>query len=175
MEIIDLYDNERKLTGEKIVRGSEIPSDRYRIVVHIVVISDDDKMLIQKRIDSKKKWPGKWDVSVGGAVQSGESSNIASERELFEELGLKYDFSKARPTISVAFDRGFDDYFVIKYSETSGEIKLQDTEVSDFKWASENEILDMIDSGDFIPYRKQLINLFFSLYNSNGGFVVDKY
>ena len=58
MEIIDLYDNERKLTGEKIVRGSEIPSDRYRIVVHIVVISDDDKMLIQKRIDSKKKWPG---------------------------------------------------------------------------------------------------------------------
>ena len=51
-------------------------------------------MLIQQRQTIKKVFPNFWDISVGGCVCSGEDSWQGAERELFEEIGVKYDFSK---------------------------------------------------------------------------------
>ena len=42
-------------------------------------------------------------------------------------------------------------------------------EVQDAKWASINEILEMIDEETFIPYHKSLVELLFALRGSSTG------
>ena len=42
----------------------------------------------KKEVPSKKLWPNKWDVTVGGHVESGEFGSQTIIRECKEELGI---------------------------------------------------------------------------------------
>ena len=70
MEKRDLYDSERNITGETILKGEKIPPNRYIIVVLVFIQNSEGKFLIQKR--SKRK-NGKY-ATTGGHPKSGESS-----------------------------------------------------------------------------------------------------
>ena len=73
-----------------------------------------------------------------------------------------YDFANERPYLTVNFDCGFDDYFIIHpQSVDPASLVLQESEVQAVRFADCDEILNMIDSGEFIPYRKSLIRLLF--------------
>ena len=50
MEIIDLYDENKILTGEKIKRGDEIPNDRYKLSIHIWIVNSYGKNLYTKKV-----------------------------------------------------------------------------------------------------------------------------
>lgn len=53
------------------------------------------------------------------------------------------------------------------------EFCLQPEEVQSVKWAALEEIISMIDSGEFIPYHKDLIRLLFFMKNRRGTFTRD--
>ena len=168
MEEWDLYDKNRIPTGKTVSRREDVRPGSYRCVVHIVIISSENKMLIQHRNALKKGWADHWDVSVGGHVISGETSSQGAQRELMEELGITKDFSDLRPSFTVSFETGFDDFYILKMDIAPEQLILQEEEVTDVKWASEDEILRMIDSGDFIPYHKSLISLLFAMKDQLG-------
>lgn len=50
-------------------------------------------------------------------------------------------------------------------------LRLQPEEVQAVKWASLEEILQMIEAGVFIPYHKELIRLLFYMRNHRGTFL----
>ena len=170
MELFDLYDDERRLTGETIERGAPLPESRYHLVIHICILGSDGKMLIQQRQPFKKSFPGKWDVSVGGSAVAGENSRQAASRELYEELGISHDFSHDRPMLKVHFERGFDDVYVIHKDIAVSELKLQAEEVQAAKWADRDEIYSLIDSSAFIPYYKSYIDMLFNYRTKRGNF-----
>jgi isopentenyldiphosphate isomerase len=118
-------------------------------------------MLIQQRQPFKRGWSNLWDISVGGSAVSGDSSRSAAERETLEELGLSIDLADVRPTLTVHWEHGFDDYYVLTRSVDLNALRLQYEEVQAVRWASKEEILQMIDNGLFIPYEKSLIELLF--------------
>lgn len=60
--------------------------------VHVLVLGQDGRLLLQKRSLSKDVQPGKWDTSVGGHVGFGQSYEEAARREAAEELGLELSF-----------------------------------------------------------------------------------
>lgn len=60
---------------------------RHR-AVHILVFSEDDQILLQKRSPTKDINPGLWDTSAAGHVDWGESYDDCAARELGEELGI---------------------------------------------------------------------------------------
>ena len=171
MELFDLYDDERKFTGETIERGKPLPENRYHLVIHICIFNSDGKMLIQQRQPFKKSFPGKWDVSVGGSAVAGENSRQAASRELYEELGISHDFLHDRPMLTVHFESGFDDVYVIHKDIAVSELKLQPEEVQAAKWVDRDEIYSLIDSGTFIPYYKSFIDMLFN-YRTNRGNIV---
>ena len=167
-EIIDLYDVNREHTGLTAVRGEKLPEDTYRMVVHVCIFNNKGEMLIQKRADDIVRWPGYWDVSVGGGASAGDDSRSAAERETAEELGLHIDFSDRRPVITVNFSDGFDDFYTVQEDISLEELNLQKEEVAGAKWATMDKVYDMIDEGTFIPYQKDLIGYLFFAREGRG-------
>ena len=110
-------------------------------------------------------------IIFGGSAVAGENSRQAASRELYEELGISHDFLHDRPMLTVHFERGFDDVYVIHKDIAVSELKLQLEEVQAAKWADRDEIYSLIDSGTFIPYYKSFIDMLFN-YRTNRGNIV---
>ena len=117
----------------------------------------------------KKTKPNMWDLTLGGCVRAGETSKQAVQRELFEELGIKYDFSDERAYFTINFENGLDDYYLIEQDISLKKIKFIDGEVQNVKWASEKEILMMLENGEFIEYYPSLISLLFEMRHGQRG------
>lgn len=128
-------------------------------------------MLIQQRQPFKANWANMWDLSAGGCVVSGETSPQGAQRELFEELGLDVDFSQTPPAFSVTFQGGFDDYYILERDLDLKTLRFQPEEVQNAKWASLEEVLAMVDRGEFISYQKAFLEFLFSPKERNGTLV----
>ena len=161
MELFDLYTADRVKTDRTMVRGEPTPEGYYRLVVHVCIFNPEGQMLIQQRQPFKRGWSNLWDITVGGCAISGDNSQSAAERETLEELGLSIDLSDARPTMTIHWEHGFDDYYVLTQDVDLDSLRLQYEEVQAVRWASLDEILQMIDDGRFIPYEKSQIELLF--------------
>lgn len=168
MELWDVYDKDRSKTGKTMVRGEEFAEGCYHMVVHVCIFNAKGEMLIQQRQPFKEGWPDMWDVTVGGSAVSGESSQDAIERELFEEIGLKQDFRNIRPQLTINFDKGFNDIYLIEREVDLDSLTLQPEEVQRVKWASQEEIFRMMESGEFIPYYEPLLQLLFEMRKGYG-------
>ena len=88
MERWDLYTQDRKLTGQTMVRGEAIPAGLYHLVVGIWTINSQGRVLLTLRHPNKEVYPNTWENS-GGAAKAGESSLEAAQRELEEETGYR--------------------------------------------------------------------------------------
>ena len=166
MEMLDLYDKDKRLTNIQVSRGVKVPKGYYRLVVHMCIFNKEGKMLIQKRA-AHKHWGSKWDISVGGCVTAGETSGESATREIKEEIGLDIDLTNTRCNFTFTFEDGFDDVYLINVDDIDlSTLKLQESEVSDVSWASMDEILDMIKNDEFIMYYESYIKLLFEFRNA---------
>ncbi|MEK4252747.1 NUDIX hydrolase [Ureibacillus sp. FSL K6-2830] len=161
MEKWDLYDIHRNKLAKQIVRGDKMASDEFHLVVHVCIFNSQGEMLIQQRQPFKKEWPNLWDITCGGSAIAGETSQQAASRELFEELGIHYNFEQIRPQFTINFERGFNDYYLIEYDVNLNELTLQSDEVQAIKWASKEEIIALINQKKFIPYYESIIAYLF--------------
>jgi isopentenyldiphosphate isomerase len=168
MESWTMYDKLRQPTGREINRGERIRPGDYHLVVHVCIFNLKGEMLIQQRQPFKQGWSGMWDISVGGSAVAGDSSQRAAEREVFEEIGYKLSLEGALPHMTINTDNVFDDIYIVNADVDIGSLSLQYEEVKQVKWASCEEILKMIDSGEFIPYSKGFIMLLFDMKNRRG-------
>ncbi len=168
MELWDVYDVERKKTNRTMVRGEEFQAGDYHLVVHVCIFNSNGEMLIQQRQPFKIGWSNLWDVTVGGSATAGDSSQTAAQRELYEEIGLELNFENLRPHFTSHFERGFDDIYLIEKNVDLHTLKLQYEEVQAVKWASKEEILAMIKTGEFIPYYESWIQLLFDTRKQRG-------
>ena len=168
MELWDIYDENRAVTGRYMVRGEPIaPGDRH-LVVSICVFNSRGQMLIQRRQPFKSGWSGYWDISAGGAAVRGDDSRSAAHRELWEEIGLDVDFSGLTPQLTMNSPEAYQDIYLIHQDVDADSLTLQKEEVAAVRWAAREEIHQMIDSGVFIPYYHSLIDLLFSMRHGYG-------
>lgn len=153
MEIFDIYNAQKKLTGKTGTRGIPLKAGEFRYVVRIIIFNDEGtKVLIQQRQSTKTIWPNYWDFTASGGVISGEDLHEAASRELFEEMGIKVDFSNIPSRLTIRFYEGWSEIFIIQKNVKLEDLKLQENEVSDAKWVTENELNDLIETGKFIPF-----------------------
>lgn len=166
MEFWDVYDKARRLKGYKIMRGGDrrLGKDEYHLTCHICVFSSDGRMLIQKRADFKGLWGGLWDITAGGSVLAGESSQAGASRELSEEVGVAYDFSSCAPMMTFYHRDCISDYFFATADVDPSALRLQGSEVSTVRYATREEMLEMLNSGKFVPYKPSFINLIFDMH-----------
>lgn len=173
MELWDIYDIDRVRTGRVAQRGKPaseggMGEGEYHLVVHICVFNGRGQLLLQQRQKDKEGYPNLWDVSAAGSALAGENSAAAASRELREELGLVHDFTKERPFWTTHFERGFDDWYFIRMEADISDLRLQPEEVQDARWADLAEIERMLDSGEMVPYYRDLVRLWFVMKDHRG-------
>jgi len=152
MEILDIYNGDRQITGRTIVRGNKVNSGDYILVVHVWIINDHGELLIQKRQPWKKMYPDIWDCAVAGAAQKGDDSANAAVREAKEELDIELNISKGRILFTDKFSFGFDDIWLVTQDIDIENIKLQQSEVAEAKWVTREKLGEMVEKGEFIEY-----------------------
>ena len=151
-EYWDIYDENRNKTGRTHLRGDEMQSGDYHLVIHVCIFNSKNELLIQRRHPDKIGWPGIWDISAAGSALQDEDSRLAAIREVKEELGIEINLDGLRPHFTINFDQGFDDYWFIEQEIDLKDITLQPEEVVDAKWVQEDELIKLLEAGQFIPY-----------------------
>ena len=168
MELVDLYNEDRVPLGRTGERMAPKGPGEYRMVVHICVFDSGGRMLIQQRSMKKFSLPGMWDVAAAGGVDAGETSRQGAQREFREELGYPLDLDGLRPSVTVNFDGGFDDFYLLTRDLALEELTLQREEVAAVRYVTLEELLDMADGGTFIPYPKSFLRFLFDMRKQFG-------
>ena len=152
MEYFDIYDKNRNKTGKIIRRGERMNDDEYHLIVHVWLVNSDGKYLLQKR-GKTKNGAGLW-AATGGNVISGEDTIDCAIRETKEEIGI--DITKLE---GVVFDSRIYhlndqnyicDSFLYKCDVDIKDLRFQETEVQNAKWATLSDIEQMLSDGIFI-------------------------
>lgn len=85
-DIFDIVDENDRVVGQAPRSEAHAKQLRHR-AVHILIFNNEGEVFMQKRSKTKDTWPGAWDSSCSGHVDSGEDYKTAALRELDEELG----------------------------------------------------------------------------------------
>lgn len=120
-------------------------------VVHLHLISPDGRIYLQKRSSRKKIQPGKWDTSVGGHIDSGETMESALFRETREELGIE-EFSP-RPLKTYRWESEQEVEQVNSHWALweGPEPRFDPEEIDEGRWWTADEIEDQLDKDTFTP------------------------
>jgi len=141
MELFDVYDSNRNLLGYSKARGDKLLDNEYNMGIETWIINDH-KLLMTKR-SLEKSHPGKWEVP-GGCSQIGESSIDTLTRELKEEVNIDIkDNYKLLDT--VMYKKMFVDIYTSNIKVDLDKVSLQKEEVSDIKFFTKEEFLNMKD------------------------------
>lgn len=153
-ELWDVLDENRQFT-ERVIKRSEWKinpnGSDYHLVVHIWIRNRAGEWLISKRTENKH-FPLMWECT-GGSVVSGEDSISGALREVREELGIHLDGNNGYLYKSIKREiyNDFCDVWVFNHDCDIDDVVFQEGETCDAMWASGDEILKMIDSGEFVP------------------------
>ena len=158
MELWDLYDKDRNLTGKTHQRGTWIEDGYYHLVVHVWIKNKDDKYLISRRDASREAYPLLLECP-GGSVLKGETSREGAIRETLEEVGI--DLTNAHgEVIHTEIREHFHDIYDAWLFCYDGEVDLSKAttnEVCEVMWMSKEEIKNAYLSGELVPTLKYFV------------------
>lgn len=144
VEYRDLYDENKQVTGKTFIKGEQVPKGYYYLIVTIV-IKNNDKYLIQKRVERKG---GRWALT-GGHPKAGETSLEGIREEVKEELGI--DITNDNPILfkTITHNDQFFDLYYLEKDININDIKIQKEEVDDVCYATKDEIIKMHNENKF--------------------------
>jgi len=126
----------------------------FLLAVKAIARDSEGRILLLKRSDAARLYPGKWDLP-GGKVDPGESFDDALIREVAEETGLSINLTGVAGAAEFELPTA---RFAVLFMEarcTGSEARLSGEHVA-YRWASPSELADIDFSdelGDFMRAR----------------------
>ena len=143
MELVKVLDKKNEYTGN--IKGrKELVENEYRNLVHIWVINSKGELLIQKRSALKKHYPNLWSVT-SGCVHYDETFVDTCKRELKEEINVDLNEDNLEYVMSYKLKEVVVQVYTLYQDVDVSKIKLQEEEVSDYKFVTKEELLEMIE------------------------------
>lgn len=158
IELWEALDDKGNPTGEIMEKYDKSFFDRglYHLGADVWIINSKNEILIQKRAASKRLEPNVWAMT-GGSVAVGENSIETIVRESKEELDINIEQDKLKLVTKFKTGNVFIDTYILKCDYDISKMKLQKEEVSDVKWATWNEIDELVENGQFIKHRWEFV------------------
>ncbi len=142
MELNDVYDRDRRLTGRTHRRGTPWRAGEFGLVVCVWIYDGRGHVLLTRRAKGKS-YAGTWENS-GGAAKAGESSLQAIVRELYEETGIHAAPEEFELLCSTRDRNIFYDHYCLRRDTPVEQVRLQPGETDAVKWVSFQQVHEMI-------------------------------
>ena len=138
-EIFDVVDERDEVVGQS-TRGEVHRLGLRHRAVHVLVFNRRGEVFLQKRSLKKDTFPGAWDSSTSGHLDSGEDYDICAVRELREEIGLAVEKPPAQ-LFKIAACPETDAEFVRVYRcQAEGPFRLHPDEIETGGWFAPEKV-----------------------------------
>ena len=148
-EIWDIYDSNRNLTGRTHRRIDPLPDGDYHLVAVVCIQNSKGEFLLTKRAPNKG-YPYKWEFQ-GGAAVAGDDSITTAIKEAREEAGLILNPENGELVLTRKSHDTFFDVWLFRQNCNIEDVVLQEGETIDAKYATADEIRNMIQNQAFTP------------------------
>jgi len=158
---IVVVDENDKIIGSKPRDVVDKEKLRYR-AAGLWIKNSNGKSLLARRAYTKTHYPGRWGPAVAGTVDEGESYEDNMIKEIKEELGLQnIKFEQASKTKTSGEYNHFTQWFISIINKPAKDFKIQEEEVAEVKWFSEEEFLEQLKKNpkEFIPKMKEYFDM----------------
>ena len=156
MELLDVYDNDGKITGKVVERDTykeNLSKDEHIGVAQIFIENNNGDFLIE---ESAKTTGFKY-LPVSGHITSGETPKEAIIREAKEEIGLDISNEDVKDVGSFIIDRPVRFIFYLKKDIDLTTLKLQPEEVESVSYKSATEMMYLIEKGLMHPVHRDIV------------------
>lgn len=156
MELLDVYDNEGKITGKVVERDTykeNLSKDEHIGIAQIFIENNNGDFLIE---ESAKTTGFKY-LPVSGHITSGETPKEAIIREAKEEIGLDISNEDVKDVGSFIIDRPVRFIFYLKKDIDLTTLKLQPEEVESVSYKSATEMMYLIEKGLMHPVHRDIV------------------
>jgi isopentenyl-diphosphate delta-isomerase type 1 len=151
-EIFDIVDE-----SDSVV-GSASREEVHRLGLlhrssHLLVFDSMERVLLQKRSSEKDSFPGRWDSSVSGHVDSGEGYDQCIVRETSEEIGIDLSEVPEKLFKIDACEETAQEFTWVYRTLNEGPFSVNREEISEVKWFNKDDVGRLLeDRGeDFSP------------------------
>ncbi|MEU8360973.1 NUDIX domain-containing protein [Nonomuraea sp. NPDC048882] len=147
-ELVERVDERDRVLG--VVDRAEAERRRWMHRIATTICRDPiGRILVLRRAEQHARFPGHYDVMVGGAVNVGESYEDAAARELAEELGadvpVRFMFK------FLCLDGVGPVWFGVHEAVISQPLVPDASEIAWNAWLTELELREVVDRWPFVP------------------------
>jgi isopentenyl-diphosphate delta-isomerase len=142
-EIFDIV-NERDEVIGRLPRPQVHREGHKHRAVHVLVFNARGDVFLQKRSMTKDTFPGAWDSSASGHVDSGEEYDACAVRELREELGLAIASPPLRLLKIAACAATGQEFCWVYRLASEGPFVLHPEEIESGEWFTPARVTELI-------------------------------
>jgi isopentenyl-diphosphate Delta-isomerase len=140
-ELFDVVDAQDRVIG-KAPRGEVHAKKLLHRATHVLVHDEAGRLFLQRRSLGKDSFPGCWDSSCSGHLDSGEDYPNAARRELGEEIGWHDASLPLRPLVKLGAGEETGNEFIQIYilGPIAGPFDLNPAEITEGRWVTTEEL-----------------------------------
>lgn len=132
LPVVDMDDRQVGTATRREIHEKEL----VHRAVHVILSDGMGSFLIARRSDRKDRFPGWWDVSVGGHVGVGESYLECARREMREELGVDGPVPHLTAMLPPTPTNGWEHVHVFFAVVDPARVVRNEAEIADMRWVS---------------------------------------
>lgn len=141
MDVVDLDD--RPLAVMPLVETHK--QKLMHRAVFVLLYNTRNKLYLQRRSKKKRLYPGRWDLSATGHVQSGESREGAALRELHEELDISLERLHLKHQLAASPETDWEHITIFSAGRITAPPRPNKAEVEDGAFHDPDEIAFLME------------------------------
>jgi 8-oxo-dGTP pyrophosphatase MutT (NUDIX family) len=164
-ELVEHVDEHDRVLGV-VERDEAVRENWPHRIAATICVDRDGRILVLRRAETLSRFPGHYDVMVGGAVDVGESYEEAAVRELAEELGVRVP---VRFMFKFLCREGISPIWLGVHEAVVSEALVPDPgEIAWQDWLTVAELHEVVDQWRFVPGGREALRRYLDSGSGSG-------